>query len=271
MSSQPSGSRLNNENPDQDPFVNALTQGLPKRPKKTDKGKGLAKPNIKSSTPTPANATPPRGQPLPTDPTPQANNSDEDDHFDSAGILTQFIGPRVQTNSSGSTVHTDEDNNTAKIAREIESFNNHYLDSTQILDRATNHLKSLQSATSDQRTPAKLRITIKPLVIQKDDPTFVTDWNNAIKTSEMMLCKSLIDHLNRVISSTKDEIRDMTDKTYLKIKKIDPTNAKTVIKTGIHQAEADRQNRNKEIQKRKRERQDDREKVQPAKKRRTDH
>ena len=81
-------------------------------------------------------------------------DDNEDDHFDSAGILTQFIGPRIMTTSNSS---TEDDEDTTRVAKEIESLKRQYLDSTQVLDRATNHLKSLHSAQSDQRTPNKLK------------------------------------------------------------------------------------------------------------------
>ena len=69
----------------------------------------------------------------------------EDDQFDSAGILTQFIGPSIMTTSTNPTDNTEEDEDTARVAKEIESLKSQYLDSTQVLDRATNHF--LREAT----------------------------------------------------------------------------------------------------------------------------
>ena len=86
---------------------------------------------------------------------------------------------------------------------------------------------------------------------------FLTEWNRETKTAEQALCKCLTDHLNRVIRNTQEDIRSMTDKTYQKIKQLDPANAKIIVEEGIHQAEADRQKRNKEILKRKKERQNE--------------
>ena len=77
-------------------------------------------------------------------------------------------------------------------------------------------------AQTDQRTPNKLRITIKLLITQKDEPIFITEWNKEIKAAEYALCKCLMDHLNRGIRSTQVDIRSMMDKTYKKVKQLIP-------------------------------------------------
>ena len=129
MSNQTSSSRSNDNDNEQDAFLNALTGGLPKQIKKTDKNKGLVKHNTTRSLPPPnppvdtpaVHSQPPPPPPPEVPPIPTDDNDNDYDHFDSAGILTQFIGPRIMTTSSNLVASTEEDKDTTKIAKEIET------------------------------------------------------------------------------------------------------------------------------------------------------
>ena len=77
-----------------------------------------------------------------------------------------------------------------------------YLEETDTLDRAKSHLASLNRAEVRGRTPAKLSITIRPMVIDKDNPEFKAEWNKAIEAAEKSLLKTLQTHLNKVDNNT---------------------------------------------------------------------
>ena len=64
------------------------------------------------------------------------------------------------------------------------------------------------------RTLAKLKITIQPLVVQKEDAQFKKNWSAAIRASESNLVKCLCRHLERVISSTNKELETATTEAF---------------------------------------------------------
>lgn len=70
------------------------------------------------------------------------------------------------------------------------------------LDRARSHLDSLTHAVQKNRIPNKLRINVKPLVIDKENPTFVRKRNDAILKAELELTKAITEHLQDVIQQT---------------------------------------------------------------------
>ena len=72
-----------------------------------------------------------------------------------------------------------------------------YLSDTDTLDRAKSHLAALQKAELQGKMPVKLAITIKPLVIDKEDSQFMAEWNSAITEAERSLMKTLQSHLTR--------------------------------------------------------------------------
>ena len=82
------------------------------------------------------------------------------------------------------------------------------------LDRARSHLDSLTHAVQKNRIPNKLRINVKPLVIDKENPTFVRKRNDAILKAELELTKAITEHLQDVIQQTNAIIWETTEKTY---------------------------------------------------------
>ena len=77
-----------------------------------------------------------------------------------------------------------------------------YLEETNTLDRAKSHLASLNRAEVRGKISAKLSITIRPMVIDMDNPEFKAEWNKAIEAAEKSLIKMLQTHLSRVDNNT---------------------------------------------------------------------
>lgn len=110
----------------------------------------------------------------------------------------------------------------------------------ETLDRANNHKDSLDKAIGQGRTPNKLSITIKPLVIRKDNPELVTKWERATKEAERKSMSVLNEHLTKITSETNTKIRQDTKAVYTKLKAIDKTKAKIALKEKLKIAEQER-------------------------------
>ena len=151
----------------------------------------------------------------------------------------------------------------------MENLKRFYVDKTTTLDRATKHLEPLQAATEKGKTPNKMKINVKPLVIQKDDAQFQSEWNEVITTSEKAMVQCLMAHLIRIATTTRNNIREESNKAYLKLKQLDPTNAKSTLEEAIKSGQDIRKTKQADALKRKRERMET-EKDKATKRRRTE-
>ena len=125
---------------------------------------------------------------------PQRGRQEDEEEEDNWNFLTQFIGSPASSNRA----NQNRDNNVNTANLEAANFRSQYLEDTEVLDRATAHLTALTKAESRGKTPAKLTITIKPMVIEKEDPQFKADWAKAIAESEKSLVQTLKNHLSKV-------------------------------------------------------------------------
>ena len=124
----------------------------------------------------------------------EEDNSDSE--FEQLSFLTQYIGPPKPSK-------TDRPSRKeAQITKEVTSFMENYLELVGTLDRATGHKESLTRAVQRGRTPAKLRITIKPLVMNREEPKFTTAWDRAVRKCETTLVKVITDHLDNTVLNT---------------------------------------------------------------------
>ena len=139
------------------------------------------------------------------------NQLDSRGEFEALQLLTQYIGPR-KTNPLQTNRHGDSPSNL--VEQHMSRFKEVFLEKTDKLDRARNHLDSLTQAVQKNRIPNKLRINVKPLVIDKENPTFVRKWNDAIRRAELELTKNITEHLQDVIQQTNAIIRENIEKTY---------------------------------------------------------
>lgn len=95
-------------------------------------------------------------------------------------------------------------------------------------------------ASSWDRTPSKLAITVKPLVIHKDHPDLIQKWEKATKDTEKKLIGILQEHLTKLTMETNDKIRKDTKSTYAKLKSIDKATAKITLEEILKVAEEER-------------------------------
>ena len=181
----------------------------------------------------------------------QQEEEEEQDEFEQLGLLTQYIGqpPRTRNDRGSTSANWFKKTETQK---ELLSFKERYLELTDTLDRASNHKEALSKAIARGRTPARLRITIKPMVIEKDDPKFISQWETAIRECEQKLATVIIDHLKTTADKTNVAIRTTSKETFQKLKNIDPAiDAGDTLKTTLAEAQ---QARNERTENRKRKR-----------------
>ena len=212
---------------------------------------------IRINSPAPAGEDenqPPSGQDETNQPAGSSNNgagsSQEEDDFESLGLLTQYIGPPVAT-ADQTTVHrTNPDER--EIDRITAEFKSKYENLVDSLDRAKGHRTSLGQAKQRGRTPAKLQISIRPMVVNRENPKFQGNWERAVKQSEGILLDTLINHLDSFIQSTNEKIRNEAKDTWQRIKQIDASRAATLLQEALQQCEENRKAK-AETRKRKRE------------------
>ena len=178
-----------------------------------------------------------------------------EDEFDDGGLYTLFIGPGTSTTYRK---RTATENRELALKQELDKFHAKYLADTDTLDRASNHLEALQKARASERTPAKMKINIQPLVIQQEDDTFKQEWQAAIKQGEAKLMETVQKHLGRIIQKTKIDIRRTMGETYQKLQTIatDKTTAKNRLEEVLKTANKDRNQKTEQKLKKKRERND---------------
>ena len=106
--------------------------------------------------------------------------SDWNDKFDDLGTLTQFIGK-----APGESSANNENPTMSRITLLAAEFKEECSELIENLERANVHLDSLKAAKLKGRTPLKLRITIKPMVIEKERTEFQKAWKQATKSARI--------------------------------------------------------------------------------------
>lgn len=196
------------------------------------------------------------------------------EEFESLQLLTQYIGPsRVSTPDQED---NDEPNDTSdEKTAEMSKVKKLYLQRTETLDRAKSHLEALTNAVQRDRIPNKLRITVKPLIINREDPEledpeFQREWQKAIKQSETKLVGCLQNHLRKVIQTTNQEIRDDSEKAFNKLRDtLGLEETDQLLKTTYKAADKERKERKEKTESRKRKR--EQEQRQPNKRNKRDN
>ena len=165
---------------------------------------------------------------------------------DDLGLLTQYIGP---TNSKK--IDTVQMSSMSE-GIELQSLKRTFLDATDTLDRAENHKTFLTRALRTEKIPPKLKISIKPLIMKKDDPVFQNKWNQAVKQAEHTLIECLVEHLEDIMLTTNKDLRESTKEILRKLKtQNNEEEAKQKIKTVLDEAQEERTARNTNRRKRK--------------------
>ena len=172
--------------------------------------------------------------------------TDLQEEFDSMGLLTQYLGPSGPSNRRR--CRTDPE---GIVERQKENFKRKYLDLTDILNRAVSHLEALANAKSKGRTPTRLRITTKPVVVHSKDEDFRFKWAQACRRAELMLIEVLLNHLEKVITETRSALRDTSGQTYKELKQANATDAKRNMEEALQTADMERKLRTETWKKRK--------------------
>ena len=84
------------------------------------------------------------------------------------------------------------------------------------LDRAENHKRV--RALRTEKIPPKLKLTIKLLIMKKEDLEFQAKWNQATKQAEHTLIRCLVEHLDNIMETTNSELQGSTKETPTKLK-----------------------------------------------------
>ena len=175
--------------------------------------------------------------------------------FQDMGMLTQYIGQTSMATPSRPSNHTNN-NETSIIDTETKKLKELFLEKTDRLDKMQSHRDALNRAVARDKLPAKLRIQTKPIVVDSDDPKFQQKWKECVKTAERSMVKVLTDHLSDRIQTTRHQIKENTEKTFVTLRtrgnlSTDDTNK--TMKEALDQADKDRQARNQVRLKRKQE------------------
>ena len=175
--------------------------------------------------------------------------------FQDMSMLTQYIGQTsiATPNRPGNHTNTHEVN---IVDAETKKLKELFLEKTDKLDKMQSNKDALNRAVARDKLPAKLRIQTRPIVVDSDDPKFQQKWKDCIKTAERNMVKVLTDHLSDRIQTTRHQIKENTEKTFVTLRtrgnlSTDDTNK--TMKEALDQADKDRQARNQVRLKRKQE------------------
>ena len=174
--------------------------------------------------------------------------------FHDMGMLTQYIGQSSMTPNRPSN-HTNS-HETSIVDTETKKLKELFLDKTDKLDKMQSHRDALNRAVARDRLPAKLRIQTKPIVVYSDDPKFQQKWKECIRTAERNMVKVLTDHLSDRIRTTRHQIKESTEKTFVTLRtrgNLNTEDTNKTMKEALDQANKDRQARNHMRLKRKQE------------------
>ena len=106
-------------------------------------------------------------------------------------------------------------------------FKRKYLEFTELLDRATSQLESLLQAKTKGRTPTRLKITTKLVVVCSEDEDLKTKYAQGCRQGKLLLIEVLLNYLEKVIKDTKSILQDISRDAYKAFKKVNVKTAKT--------------------------------------------
>ena len=79
------------------------------------------------------------------------------------------------------------------------------------------------------------------MVIDKDNPDFVANWDRAVKPEfENRLVQTILDHLRSTVTKTNLALRAITKEAYQNLKKMHPSGAAQTVKDNLEEAEITR-------------------------------
>ena len=167
-------------------------------------------------------------------------------------LLTQFIGPPSQPTGNGGHTSSSEMNDSSVERQETDKLRRAFLQQTETMDRANNHLESLTKATERDRIPNKLRINVKPLVVNGNNPLFQREWSEVIAESLTKLIATLQRHFSRTARAANLKIRELTEEARNRLGTVySQEQTKTILEATLEEANKTRHENNQNRQKRK--------------------
>lgn len=94
--------------------------------------------------------------------------------------MTQYIGKLKLTSNTSPKRDNDDTSSQDKLKLELSKLKKNYLQKAEMLVRATVHLEALDNAVDKDRISTKLKINVRPMVINKDNAKFQQEWHWAI-------------------------------------------------------------------------------------------
>ena len=142
------------------------------------------------------------------------------EEFQSLRLLTQYIGPARKPPPSAPDAAASGSGGQDQTIQEMEArrLKDIFLEKTDRIDKMQSHHEALQRAVARDRIPAKLKIQAKPLVAEGECPKLLKKWTECVKDAERNMVKVLTDHLEDKIEVLNNQIRDTTEKTFLKLR-----------------------------------------------------
>ena len=147
---------------------------------------------------------------------------------------------------------SSEMNDSSIERQETGKLRRAFLQQTETMDRANNHLELLTKATKRGRIPNKLRINVKPLVVNGNDPNFQKEWSEAIAESQTKLITTLQRHLSKTARAANLKIRELTEQARNRLGTVYlQEQTKTILEATLEEANKTIHENNQNRQKRK--------------------
>ena len=97
-------------------------------------------------------------------------------------------------------------------------------------------MESLLQAKTKGRTPTRLKITTKLVVVRSADEDLKIKWAQACRQGELFLIEVVLNHLEKVIKETRSTVRDISGDTCKAFKKVNVKTAKTNMEDALKTA-----------------------------------
>ena len=183
----------------------------------------------------------------------EVQSEDHHNEFDQLNLLTQYIGGPSETTVRRKEISPMGDEELKKA--ELAKLKQNYLELTDLIDRGESHLAALDRAIERKRIPAKLQITITPMVLNKENADFQREWAEAKLQAEILLIQTIRRHLiTRIINPSREKIRKLSRDTFCNLRRLaSSSEVGTSLDSALQEADQERKSRNQTRLKKKQE------------------
>ena len=173
--------------------------------------------------------------------------------FDQLNLLTQYIGGPSETTARRKETSPMGDEELKKA--ELTKLKQNYLELTDLIDRGESHLTALDRVIERKGIPAKLQITITPMVLNKENADFQREWAEAKLQAEILLIQTIRRHLiTRIINLSREKIRKLSRDTFCNLRRLaSSSEVGTSLDSALKEADQERKSRNQTRLKKKQE------------------